>query len=818
MDRMTAALAGLLHDIGKFWQRADQQSRGPGFEAFDRDDYGQHGAHATWSAAFIQQHLPSAIQDVGAAVLYHHKPQDWLSKVVALADRLASGERAEETEKQPRNLLSIFCQLGDPADQQTAPAYLPLRPLDLDSGIIFPTDRVDDRATAYQELWDQFVLDVSSIQQSDDPASTIETFYHLLHRYTWCVPSAFYRSTPDISLYDHSRVTAAVAACLADQPEEQIDYFLRHIDDDSQPLALLVEGDVSGVQRFIYTLTSKGAAKGLRGRSFYLQLLTEAIARYLLRHMQLPITNLIYVGGGHFYLLIPGTELEHLQQVQRELDGLLLSHHDGDLYVAIGCAELCAADFQADAFSRKWREVGQAVGRSKRRKFGELPISDLASTVFAPRGHGGNEELECQVCHVERDDIRTDEDGTRKCALCASLETLGWALGHTQVLVLTESNILSRPQESRDWRALLAGLGLRVNLLDATGQAVLEADWIDAERATALGFRTLPSPTVAAQIARKTRASVALGTRYTANVTPYKPNGDVATFEDMQECAQGAKQLGVLRMDVDNLGHLLSQGFQRQNGKHLSTLARVASLSSMLTIFFEGWVGTLCQQVNNEAEMGLVYTIYSGGDDLFIVGAWDVLPGLAETIHRDLGAFAAGNPLVHVSGGITLHGGKYPLYQAAQDAARALDEAKDRPGKNALAFLGQTVPWEQWGVVTDYQQELTDLVENGGVGRSLLHVLQRLHASYRATRDELVKGGQLHSRNGRPRVVWGPFMWHSAYLLSRLAERSRQDTQQRIRALRDQLGAEQFQAIEVIGLAARWAEALTKRENIRQED
>ena len=40
-------------------------------------------------------------------------------------------------------------------------------------------------------------------------------------------------------------------------------------------LFLLYSLDLSGIQDFIYTITSDGALKALRARSFYLELLTE---------------------------------------------------------------------------------------------------------------------------------------------------------------------------------------------------------------------------------------------------------------------------------------------------------------------------------------------------------------------------------------------------------------------------------------------------------------------------------------------------------------------------------------------------------------
>lgn len=132
-----------------------------------------------------------------------------------------------------------------------------------------------------------------------------------------------------------------------------------------------------------------------------------------------------------------------------------------------------------------------------------------------------------------------------------------------------------------------------------------------------------------------------------------------------------------------------------------------------------------------------------------------MLPDLAQRIRGNLGRFAAGNPYVHVSAGITLHGGKYPLYLAAADAAEALESAKSLPGKDALTFLGESHHWRDWDDVNEYKNRLHGLVEVRQVGRSLLQVLQRMYAQYCDVRDALAERGGLRARNGREQTVWG---------------------------------------------------------------
>src|SRR5690625_7944926 len=104
----------------------------------------------------------------------------------------------------------------------------------------------------------------------------MKTLLSLLRKYTWCIPSAT-NTMPDISLYVHLKTTAAIAVCLHDS--EQIEEYGKLPEtfdglkeEEKNRFALLV-GDFSGIQKFIYQLTSKGAAKTLKGRSYYLNLM-----------------------------------------------------------------------------------------------------------------------------------------------------------------------------------------------------------------------------------------------------------------------------------------------------------------------------------------------------------------------------------------------------------------------------------------------------------------------------------------------------------------------------------------------------------------
>lgn len=832
MDQHTAALAGVLHDIGKFWQRAEShadEALAPGYQVSGLEKYGRSGAHATWSTAFMEQYVSPALLNP-ASVLFHHSPQDADAGVIALADRLASMERLEhewESTQQPRQQVSVFSKL---AGESREPAYWPLLPLNLEEDTVFPSSRVltdAEAQSAYKALWQSFTDDAQTLAETTDIRAYIEGLLGLLKHYAWSIPSAFYNDVPDISLYDHSRVTGALAACLAVQDEDHIVHLLADTTAEI-PVAALVEGDISGVQRFIYTITAKGAAKSLRGRSMYLQLLTEAAARYILRALDLPMTNLIYVGGGHFYLLVPPRRDADLEAARQAITAALLNHHDGDLYLALGQTVLHAADFTPERFALKWRAVSQTVAADKRRRFAYLHPEVLHKSVFAPRAYESGTEQ--RLRYLERDDAGNDD--LEPSQLRESLEKLGQALSRSESLVLAEVDPTLMPVGG--FPNALAELGMDVGLVDGRGDWTLHPRNQAVQRAVVLGLQSAPSLHTMKRVEKELACPVVGGLRHTVNVSPRKNRNEMASFSDMQRASHGIKRLGVLRMDVDNLGHLFAHGFERGGRQSAATLARVGALSSAMSLYFEGWVGMLCRQINatyiqaiqsqddnrqtQTAEVEAVQAIYSGGDDLFIVGRWDVLPLLADTIQRDFTRFSVGNPQVHVSAGITLHGGKYPIYQAAGDAEDALDAAKDQAGKNCIMFLGQPTYWHEWPQLEEMCNELVDLVQSPDVGRNLLHVLMNLHTEYLQGRKAYLAQGYGQTRSKQPQTLVGPWVWHGTYQLTRLADRTKDPTRTRIIRLRDQLSANNFQMIRQLGLAARWAEALTKREQLIKEE
>ena len=825
---LKAALAGLLHDVGKLEQRArtDPWNPAPGVDSPGSP------VHATWTTYFAQNYLPKRFQGAVYRAAYHHQPlsapgeDQSLGMLVALADKLSAGERADQPKDYPKKhppqqMVSVFDRIALHGGKLREKDfhYLPLKPLSLDEDTVFAKDAEPQnvQGNAYDVLREK--LEVAAKTDPGDDETYLENLLWSLQKTTWSVPSAYYHSLPDVSLYDHSRMTAALAASLAEKDESEIAALLAAVSRNfwhkpeegdaallNKPLVLLIGGDISGVQNFIYTISSKQAAKTLRGRSFYLQLLTEAVLRYVLRGLGLPYTNVIYSGGGHFFILAPLSAKEKLPRIQAEISKKLLRHHGTSLYLAVGWAEVSAMELQQGNFPSAWHRMHSDLNRVKKQKYTELG-ADFHKAVFALKEHGGNQEDTCSICGQEsKKTKRIEGSDDRRCPLCASFaEKIGRKLPTSKFVAFgfVEPKMTERGtafDALREFGVLVElAQGEEIQFDETPERAVIWAldDLSDEEHFPAV---------------KNTPAAHA--TRYTVNVVPRPRNRAEAdeinkrlppnmqqdgeekarvdaplTFTHLQYQSIGIPRLGVLRMDVDDLGNIFKDGLGNR-----ASLARIATLSFQTGLFFEGWLKKICER---EKYNNRIYAVYAGGDDLFLIGPWNLMPQLAQEISTDLAKYTNQHPDIHISGGMAFIGGKYPVYQAAEDAEEMLDMAKDKEGKNAFAFLDYAWHWDEFDEVARHFDLLHQIDTNGGP-KAIMQTLRELTIQ---KADSLSKNGTL---------LYGPWIWQGMYRIHRMIERAEKkgqnDVAENLTEIQTSLGKDYYQNLEKWGTAARWAQ------------
>jgi CRISPR-associated protein Csm1 len=224
-------------------------------------------------------------------------------------------------------LKSIFARVGSRQGEAGPIAFIRPVSLRLDESVMFPTAN-QERVRSLTDPSPAIALRSALGKLSTElpPEARLEGMLFAFQQHAWCLPSPL----EGVSLYDFARMHAALAAASADTPGGEI---------------CLVGGDLSGVQEFIYSVTAKGATKQLRGRSLYLQLLTDAYAHFVLQSAGMPLCNLLYAGGGRFYVVLPGLAQTTINEWRRAIGQRLFNAHRGALYLALGGISFTPANY-----------------------------------------------------------------------------------------------------------------------------------------------------------------------------------------------------------------------------------------------------------------------------------------------------------------------------------------------------------------------------------------------------------------------------------------------------------------------------------------
>lgn len=806
------ALAAFLHDLGKFAERAriaeanTKDSEGNKWRDLNVQLYCPqyndrpthiHAAYTAIGMDLLERHLPDLVGNdmtpfapwkdkdaddsiINAAAM-HHKPGTFLQWVIASADRLASGFEREEFEvynnspddepKKPNHYttrqwtLLEHIHLGD--RQEIRDWRYPLKALSPES--IFPVPakscEVANNTTAqseYLSLWKQFLHGLKDIPESHrkNLPLWLDHFDSLWLSFTHAIPSATAgiagNVRPDVSLYDHSKTTAAMAVAIwryhSDQGQDlelarqqlRAQWDRERIGTMESDAAwntekfLLVQGDFFGIQDFIFAeggQTQKRAAKLLRGRSFYVSLLSELAALKVLDALSLPSTSQVVNAAGKFLIVAPNTPdtIARLHEVQKELDAWFLEHTYGQSGIGLAWLSARSSDFrhgkEGDSpFRTLITQLFEQLEKTKLTRLalcGEVPAPAVFEG-FLDRFRQG----ECKI------DGRSPAEENGMCKLAADQIEAGKRLATEKRILIT--------RESLDHRTLrLPIFGFRVNFTETeadTGKFGSEARTGNLLRAWDFSLpESFDSPLwngyarrhINAYVPRFGEMNAWEEDRYTGieNAEEFEPHSDeIKTLNhlarddrrlDENDRWRGVDALMTLKGDVDNLGLIFQQGLERP------TFARMASLSRQVNAFFSVYLPWLCK-----SEFPNTYTVFAGGDDFFLIGPWHSTIKLAHRMNDEFKRYVAGNPDIHFSAGLSMTKPGLPIRQLANLAETALDSAKSHnpkkqvpPPKNAVTCFNHSVNWEDFHLLLQGEQGLADMAGDYALSTGYLYNL-----------------------------------------------------------------------------------------------
>jgi CRISPR-associated protein Csm1 len=541
-------------------------------------------------------------------------------------------------------------------------------------------------AEFYQHLLDETGCRLKTLEFTD---SFLSSLMNVLEVNLTYVPAFCSSSAPsDISMYDHMKMSVAVALALDEYLEERIPEasesgnqrtaeFLKLLSGSEELLGsgafVMFSMDLCGIQDFIYTITTEKALKTLRSRSFYLELLMEHMIDMLLDEFSLCRASLIYSGGGHCYILLPNLQStgQRLADFCRGINRWLTDTFGISLFLSSGfspCSPYSLCNRPEGSFSRIFTEIGDMITRAKNCRYSAQDLMRL---------NGQEHEDYTRECRICRRTGHLDSDG--KCMSCLQFEEFS-----------------NRIQNGGDYFAVLRGS--EPDTLPLPGDCCLAA--LTGQELKARMSRHGEKP---ARVYSKNSFTNEL------DVTTRLWVGDYfydRVMENLAGASTGIRRIAVLRADVDNLGQTFIRGFEsRKYGTRFVNLARTAALSRSLSMFFKYHINTILSR--REFSLGAektdperkVTVVYSGGDDVFLIGAWDEVVECAVDLSRALKKYTSG--ALTISAGIGIYQQSYPVSAAAEETAAYEDASKSRPGKSAVTLFSSGSVHDENGAAVD---------------------------------------------------------------------------------------------------------------------
>ena len=869
------ALAGLVHDIGKFAERA---AIDPGAEVLEanlhqyarRQQAGgrqwfthRHAAYTAVAIDLLERHFPRLKgEDVAPfaawdtpdvddslinAAARHHKPETALQWIIATADRVASGFERETFDRYndaeegtmtggdhfSARQLTLFEQIRLAASTkgQNTPHYrYALQPLS--PAAIFPQPAQDceppkrdrERAQAqYRQLWEQFIKALADIPAShqDRLDLWLDHFDTLFATFAHSIPAATaFRVKPEVSLYDHSKAVAALATALwrwhharGDAADAIVAAQQQRADWD-EPKLLLIQGDLFGIQDFIFASggeTQRRAAKLLRGRSFYVGLLTECAAMRVLDALALPPTSQIINAAGKFLIVAPNTDETRsaLMTVRRGLDAWFLTHSFGQAGVGLAWLEASCNDFLSapgdqpnshQRFRTLMKRLFAQLDRAKAQRFdlcGDAPppavfegfldrfnnrlgacqIDGRSPAELSEPHEGGTIELS----RLAKDQIDIGNWLTRFERLLVTREGIGQHTLAVDVFGYRLSFTGDETDSGRFGPAVRDGNLLRAwdfSLPDADGKRPL---WNGYARRYINGYipRFSGEPLSDYERDKYRRCDPDAAGDFSAQEP--KTLNHLACEDQRMEANErwvGIRALSTLKGDIDNLGLIFQQGLAEP------TFAKMAALSRQTNAFFAVYLPWLCQ-----TEYPNTYTVFAGGDDFFLIGPWRSQLALARRLYADFKRYVAANPEIHFSAGLSTTKPGLPIRHLAALGEQALEEAKgSRAEKNAVTCFGETVSWPDFEALGDAGSELERLAEELSLSTGYIYGLL-----------ELIDKSETEREHPEHAIWHSQFAYRTARMLERtpgLRDRAKTDErrrlQQRLALVIAQQGIERF--------------------------
>ena len=553
---------------------------------------------------------------------------------------------------------------------------------------------------------------------------------------------------PDVSLYDHSRTTAALASAIYLYHIQNNTMEIDKIKDYDSAKFLIVTGDFYGIQNFIFTeggSTNKAAAKLLRGRSFAVSLITELAADMLCREIGLTPCSTILNAAGKFTIIAPNTKetKDKIKIVEEKINDWLVEKFYGEFSMGVSFIEASGKDFVSkrdDLVSKRfdtlWDRLAIELEKKKYKKINLERFGGVIGNYLDQFNNDLNRKL-CPFCgkrpsssEVENDELLGEKESS--CTICRDHIYIGTKIVKAPRIAVTtidakiyaDKDKLCEPifgayQVSLDVDgklAQLAGEGTLLKYWDVS----ISKDGTIAKKITAKFINGyVPSYDesdlhderyIAGRKSEQKKLQIIDQITLDKDKKVPKTFAHIALKALNENTHQGTEAIGVLKADVDNLGLVFACGLER------NSLSRLATLSRQINYFFSVYLPYI---LTTQEQFKDIYTVFAGGDDLFLIGPWNRIIEFALFLNNSFQQYVCDNEQITLSAGISVNKPGEPVSSLAERAEGALEKSKKNE-KNSITIFDESVKWKDFESLDAVKKVIEGWMDNEIINNAML--------------------------------------------------------------------------------------------------
>ncbi len=476
--------------------------------------------------------------------------------------------------------------------------------------------------------------------------------------------------------YYHALYPVKDKSIISKYDDEKLKELVKTLGDD----LLLISGDFWGIQKFIFDgVTTSKASKILRSRSAMVQLITYAVVDRVKKEFK--GSEALLFGAGKFMILAKNENSHKIKEIQKELDNYFLKNFFGQNGFIIS-STTTSKDKLLNQKDKDMKDDLLALGadndNKKLNKFDLLNVEDDDILIDPFEKATINDNNSCKFCNKRIEDTSLGEES---CEICFNEINLGKKLTTHNYINIIQFGRLTRHKK-----------------IDKNMIKIIEL----GNKSYYARFSNSPKHFTWGE-------TFDISDREYDDKTPkwslnsYVPKGDynsIKTFSDFIKEGEKTISSGLmaLKADIDRLGEtfrvLYKEDFRKYN-----------RLSREVDFFFSDYITSLVAKRDN------LYTVFAGGDDLFLIGEYKEIVALSKEIRDEFYKFSLEKTTISM--GLVMFKPTTPINFVSKMADDAEKRAKKE--RDSIDIFGVSMKYNEFIQIEDDFSKVVKYLEDNKV-------------------------------------------------------------------------------------------------------